>query len=110
MRAFDSVYITFPSLESAQTLAKKLLEGRFIGCANIFPSVESWYQWQGAIQCDSEVVLIAKAPRRNRSTIIDTVLAMHPYKVPCVLFREIADGSGSYLDWLDGETSDNGPG
>ena len=54
------IYITAGSNEEAGTIAKELVSKRLAACANIFENVRSLYWWEGKIQEDKEVVLIAK--------------------------------------------------
>jgi periplasmic divalent cation tolerance protein len=104
MSEIDSLYLTYPTLESARAQAEKLLAQRLIACANILPTVESRYLWQGEAQVQNEVVVLAKAPRAHRETIKQAVTASHPYQTPCILFTEVADANDEYQAWVRQQT------
>jgi periplasmic divalent cation tolerance protein len=54
------VYVTTPSVEVAESVAKKLLERRQIACANIIPKVTSMYWWDGKINKDDEQLMVRR--------------------------------------------------
>jgi periplasmic divalent cation tolerance protein len=54
------VYMTAPDQESAQRIGQALLEARLAACVNILPQVQSMYWWEGAIQRETEVIVLAK--------------------------------------------------
>ena len=62
---------TAPDEGIAATLARTLVEERLAACVNVIPGARSFYRWQGALQDDSEVVLIIKS-QRNRSPLLST--------------------------------------
>jgi len=104
MSGIDSLFLTFPTLESARAQADRLLALRLIACANILPAVESRYTWEGEAQVQPEVVVIAKAPRAHREAIVQAVRGSHPYQTPCILFTEVAAANDEYLTWVGQQT------
>ena len=95
------VYITNPSREKAEELARHLLEKRLIGCANIFP-IGSIYRWKGKLTEEKEFVLLAKTTEKNFNKVKGEVENIHPYDVPCIM-RIPAEVNEKYLKWLEGE-------
>ncbi len=97
---FVALYITPKDITEAQNIAQALLEERLIGCANIIPSVESRYWWEGAIAKDNEALLIAKTKKSLVKKAISKVKSIHSYSVPCINVIPIIDGNPDYLKWL----------
>lgn len=98
------VYITCGSADEAKGLARKLLEERLIGCANISGGVTSMYWWDDAVQEDEEWVLVAKTQPVLFDAVNERVGQLHSYQVPCVIALPIQQGNPAYLSWLAGET------
>lgn len=96
-------YITAPSMNVAQSLARSLLESQSVACVNLIPGVESMYRWDGKIQCDREVLLMVKTTGQGRQRVIDMVRDEHPYDVPECIFSQISAGHQPYLSWLSSE-------
>ncbi len=95
------VYITAPDEDSAKKVGRSLLEARLCACVNIIPKIHSMYWWQGRIEEDSEVVLIAKTRRDVFPALEKRVLEIHPYECPCVIAIEIKEGYEGFLHWID---------
>ena len=53
------VYMTAGSRDEARTVGQALLESNLAACVNIIDNMNSLYMWQGAVQDDQEVVVIA---------------------------------------------------
>ena len=98
--AVHVVLVTAPDSEVAAELARRLVEEGLAACVNLVPGVRSIYRWQGAVQEDAEILLIAK----TRATLVDAlaarVRALHPYELPEVIALAVAAGSEPYLDWV----------
>ena len=95
------VYITCKDNKEAEKISKHLLEKRLIACANLHP-IRSLYWWQGKIQDDNEVVVIAKTLEKNYNKIKEEVKKMHSYDVPCILKID-AEANESYDKWVKEE-------
>jgi len=98
------VYINVPSREVGQEIANVLIEGKLAACVNIVPGISSIYQWQGDIEHEDELLLIAKTRAVLFDRLASTVKRIHPYDVPEVIALPIIAGSNEYLAWLDMET------
>jgi len=99
------VYMTAPDRETAARIGQAVLERRLAACVNIIAGVESMYWWDGAIQYEGEVAVLAK----TRTSLFDDfkacVLGMHPYEVPCVVALDIDRGHEPFLRWIDEQTT-----
>ena len=101
------VLSTCPDPESAEALARRLVEGRLAACVNIVPGVRSVYNWGGNLEVSAEQLLIIKTDEDRYSRLEATIVAQHPYEVPEVVCVATDRGLPAYLDWvsssLDGE-------
>jgi len=100
------VYMTAGSVEEARSIGASLVERRLAACVNILPGMLSQYRWEGSIQTDEEVVLIAK----TRSDLVDSltghVQEIHSYDCPCVVPLPIDGGNPAFLQWIEEETAE----
>jgi periplasmic divalent cation tolerance protein len=62
------------------------------------------YTWEGALQEQGEVVLIAKTVAWRVPQLIETVRRMHSYAVPCIVTLSVTGGHQAFLDWVADET------
>lgn len=97
-------YITAGSRDEALALGRALVEERLAACANVIEGMTSVYRWQGAIQEDPEVVLIAKTRRELVDRLTARVRELHSYDVPCVVALPVQGGNAAFLDWIVAET------
>ena len=98
------VFCTCPDEAVADRIALSLVEQRLAACVNRLPGVISTYRWQGAVQRDTEVLLVIKTVRDRFDGLRDRILALHPYELPEIVAVDIALGSASYLAWIESET------
>jgi periplasmic divalent cation tolerance protein len=108
MTASDDVRVvlmTAPDAEVGARLARALVEERLAACVNVVPGVRSIYRWEGRIQDDAEVLLIAKTRADRCDELAARVRALHPYALPEVLALAASDGSLEYLAWVAAEVT-----
>ncbi len=98
------VYITVSSESEGAKIARSLVEEKLAACVNIVPNVKSFYQWEGQLQEDKELLLIIKSRGKKMSGLIHRVNELHSYDVPEVICLPISNGSPDYLDWIKEET------
>jgi len=103
-KEFIWIYITTPNTKVAEEIGDKLLQKKWVACVNIFNGVQSMYWWEGKIEKDEEVVMIAKSQKVHFENIKKEVKAHHPYDCPCILSLPISDGNEDYLNWILKET------
>ena len=95
-----AVFVTVPDKEAAEKVARALLEPKLAACVNILPGVESWYEWEGSLQQDQELLLMIKSRRSLLDSITAAVVQAHPYDVPEVISTAVDGGNPAYLDWV----------
>jgi periplasmic divalent cation tolerance protein len=98
------IYITAGSMDEARGIAKALVSNRLAACANIIDNMNSLYWWNGEIQEEREVILIAKTVESLVPEVIDKVQSMHSYECPCIVSLPIIDGNPAFLEWIEKET------
>jgi len=84
----------------ARRLAEMLIEKRLAACVQILPPIESVYRWQGRIERQPEVLLLAKTTKAKFEELESEVRAVHSYETPEIVAVPIAAGSTPYLQWL----------
>jgi periplasmic divalent cation tolerance protein len=77
-----------------------LVGAHLAACVQILPEMESVYRWQGKIERQSEILLIAKTTRAKFVELEREVRALHSYDTPEIIAVPVVDGSPSYLQWL----------
>ncbi len=95
------IYCTCPSLESANKIADKLVKERLVACVNIVPDVTSVYTWQEKCHHDDELLLIMKTKADLFDSINNTILNIHPYKVPEIIAIPIMMANDNYTSWIN---------
>jgi periplasmic divalent cation tolerance protein len=66
----------------------------------ILPEIESVYRWQGKIERQAEVLLLAKTTRGKFDELEREVRALHSYDTPEIIAVPVTAVSTPYLDWL----------
>lgn len=94
------VYVTVPSMEVAEQVARVLVEGQLASGVNILPGARSIYRWQGQVYDEAELFLVIQSRRERFEALREAVLAAHPYEVPKIISVDIAQGHPPYLDWI----------
>lgn len=97
---FVIAFSTFPDVETARKIARELVEGAMIACANILPSVESIYCWEEKMETNSEALAIFKMTAARYSEFESRLRALHPYEVPEIIAHRIEHGLPEYLRWV----------
>jgi periplasmic divalent cation tolerance protein len=97
------VYMTAGSLDEAHQIGEHLLADRLVACINIIEGMHSIYRWEGEIQKDREVVMIAKTTRDRLPALVEAVKRLHSYDCPCIVSFAIDGGNPAFLEWIGRE-------
>lgn len=95
------VFMTAANGEEATRLAELLIGAHLAACVQILPEMESVYRWEGKIERQSEILLLAKTTAGKFADLEREVRALHSYKTPEIVAVPIVAGSSPYLDWLN---------
>lgn len=98
---FVIAFSTFPDREVAQKIAQELVENAIVACANLVPSMDSIYFWNGKVETSAEVFAIFKMTAARYSEFELRLRELHPYDVPEIVRLNIADGAADYLRWIE---------
>ena len=94
------IYMTAGSLEEARRIGRELVSAQVAACVNILPQMQSIYVWEGQLQEDTEVVMIAKTTAARTAELIAKVKSLHSYSVPCIVSLAVEDGHSPFLEWI----------
>ncbi len=100
-------YITAPNAETADRIARDLVDKRLAACVNVIPGMRSTYRWEGAITQGEEWVLIAKTRAGHMAALTACVRDRHPDQTPCVVAIPLSadHGAHDFLAWAAEETA-----
>lgn len=104
MAEIRSVYMTFPDLDSAASVARHLVDERLAACVNLLPRGLSVYRWEGQVSTEEEVVAFAKTTADRLDALIARVKELHSYELPCIVALPVAGGLPEFLTWVVEET------
>ena len=94
------VFMTAASGEEAARLADMLVGAHLAACVQIMPEMESVYRWEGKIERQPEVLLLAKTTQAKFADLEREVRALHSYETPEIIAVPVVAGSTPYLEWL----------
>ena len=97
---YSMIITTYPEKESAQKIARLLVEKQLAACAQMMP-IESVYSWKGNICEENEIVIFIKSKTDMFKKITAVIKENHPYEVPEIIQIPIIDGLPDYLKWID---------
>ncbi|MGI8838635.1 MAG: divalent-cation tolerance protein CutA [Pyrinomonadaceae bacterium] len=95
-----AVFITAPNPEEASRLAELLVERKLAACVQILPPMESVYRWQGKVDRQQEILLIAKTVNAKFAELEREVRAVHSYETPEIVALPLTALSEPYRQWL----------
>lgn len=94
------VYCTYPDKETADKIAKELLDKRLVACINVIPGLTSHYIWKGDLEKGDECLLVMKTQQDKLQSLEQAILESHPYDFPEFIAMPIIYGNKQYLDWV----------
>lgn len=94
------VFMTAANGEEAARLADMLVGANLAACVQILPEIESVYRWDGKIERQAEVLLLAKTKKSKFDELEREVRALHSYDIPEIIAVPVTAGSAPYLAWL----------
>lgn len=93
------VYVTSPTKQEAEHLARTTVNARLAACANIH-SMRSVYHWQGEVVDDEEWALWMKTRRSMRHALVKHIITHHSYECPCVVIVPLWIGHIPFAQWI----------
>ncbi len=99
------VFMTASDRDEALRLADALVEAQLAACVQVLPEMQSIYKWEGRIERQTEVLLIAKTTSSRFEELQKRVKELHSYETPEIVAVPVVAGSQAYLDWLTENSS-----
>ena len=100
------VLVTAPDAAVAESLVRRLVQEGVVACGNILPGATSIYRWKGAVEHETESLIVFKTSSDGARRLLDRVPELHPYTVPEILVLPVEMGHGPYLDWVSENVSE----
>ena len=94
------ILTTVSTEKEGRMIANELVQNRLAACVNILPKIYSVYEWDNAIQNDTEVLLLIKSTTEREKDVYSTVQSLHSYDNPELITLPIQNGSDAYLQWI----------
>lgn len=91
--------ITAPP-DGAKPIASHLVERRLAACVNELGPIRSTYRWDGAVQRDTETLLVVKTTRAAFAAIERLLADVHPYDTFELVALDVTSSSEPYLAWI----------
>ena len=104
-KEYRIVFMTAGNEDEAQRIATALVEKKLAACVNIISPIRSIYRWEGKIEDEREVLLIAKTQKACVDKLIQEVKKVHSYQVPEIISLPIESGNEQYLAWVEENTA-----
>ena len=105
MSNYKLFYMTCKNKIEANKIALDLVKKDLVACANIIPSVKSYFKWnKKKVNIAKENILIGKTVKKNINKIITHVKKISSYECPCIVFVDINNGNKDFLSWIKSST------
>jgi periplasmic divalent cation tolerance protein len=98
------VLTNLPDRESADRLARGVVEARVAACVNVLPPARSVYRWKGAVETAEEHPVLIKTASDRYPDLEKAIRSLHPYELPEIVAVNIESGLPAYLAWVAAET------
>ena len=97
------VLVTHPSKEHAERITRGVIDAKLAACV-LVTDVKSFYNWEGKINEDDEVVTILKTSTDKAIELQKYIETNHDYDVPAIISFQ-ANANESYGIWLNDQLS-----
>jgi len=97
---YQIIFCTCPDKDTAEKIARLLVENNLAACVNIVPNITSIYRWQGETEQADEFLLLIKAQQATYSALESLIKTHHPYQLPEIIAVAIERGLPDYLNWI----------
>ena len=94
------VFMTAADGGEATRIADLLVNRKLAACVQILPAIESVYRWNGEVQHDTEILILAKTTTAQFDDLEKAVREIHSYDTPEIVAVPMAHVSEPYRVWL----------
>jgi len=91
--------VTHPNREHAERITKGVIDAKLAACV-LVTDVKSFYNWEGKLNEDDEVVTILKTSNGKVADLEKYIETNHDYDVPAIISFQ-ANANESYGNWLE---------
>ena len=105
---FAFIITTVSTEKEGRMIANELVKNKLAACVNIVPKVYSVYEWDNAIQNETEVMLMIKTTKAREKDVYQKIQSLHSYDTPELITLPIENGSDRYLRWLENSVQEIG--
>lgn len=92
---------SFAKMRHAEKCAAELIAQKLAACVQVLPKMKSFYEWDGALQKESEVLMLIKTTADLTEQIQVFFQKHHPYEVPEFIVLSVSEASEKYLEWVN---------
>jgi periplasmic divalent cation tolerance protein len=92
---------TCPDKDTAERIARLLVENKLAACVNILPNIKSIYSWKSQVETAEEQLLIIKSSNQGYQAIETAIRSHHPYEIPEIIAFPIECGLPEYINWIN---------
>ena len=93
------VLVTHPSKEHAERITRGVIDAKLAACV-LVTDVKSFYNWEGQLNEDDEVVTILKTSTDKVTDLEQYIEVNHDYGVPAIISFQ-ANANQAYGNWLE---------
>jgi periplasmic divalent cation tolerance protein len=98
-----TIITTVAQPADAARIAELLLRDKLAACVQE-TTIRSRYRWKDEIQCDPEILLLAKTAADRADAAVTAIRKIHPYDLPEIIVLPVVGGLAEYLSWVNVET------
>ena len=93
------VLVTHPNKEHAERITRGVIDAKLAACV-LMSDVKSFYNWEGTLNEDDEVVTILKTSTDKVGMLEKYIETNHDYDVPAIISFQ-ANANESYRNWVE---------
>ena len=93
------VLVTHPNREHAERITRGVIDAKLAACV-LVADVKSFYNWEGKLNEDDEVVTILKTSNNRVTDLKKYIETNHDYDVPAIISFQ-ASANQAYGNWLN---------
>lgn len=98
-------HVTVPDTESAERIARELVERGQAACVQCLGPIASVYRWQGETHRAQEWLLLVKTTDEAFPDVCRTVQELHRYDVPEIIAVPVSHSLEPYAGWVRDNTT-----
>ena len=98
---------TCPDSETAGKIAADLVDRRLAACVQVLPGLQSYFHWDGKVDCAEEHLLLVKTSSAGYPALERRIRELHPYELPEIIGVPVSNGLPEYLAWVHDYTQNN---